>query len=144
MSQIIEFAGIQSALEMIPCTFKKINSWARRAPVQEDSMKHILLAGAAAMALTASLAHAEQVTVFGPWLGPDQENVEAVLAAFAEASGNDVRYVGSDSFEQQILVDAEAGSAANVSVFPQPGLAADMASRGFLTPLADGTADWVR
>ncbi len=107
-------------------------------------MKHFLLAGAAAMALTASLAHAEQVTVFGPWLGPDQENVEAVLAAFAEASGNDVRYVGSDSFEQQILVDAEAGSAANVSVFPQPGLAADMAARGFLTPLADGTADWVR
>ncbi len=107
-------------------------------------MKHFLLAGAAAMALTASMAQAQQVTVFGPWLGPDQENVEAVLAAFAEASGNDVRYVGSDSFEQQILVDAEAGSAANVSVFPQPGLAADMASRGFLTPLADGTADWVR
>ncbi len=107
-------------------------------------MKHLLLAGAGAMALTASLATAEQVTVFGPWLGPDQENVETVLAAFAEASGHDVRYVGSDSFEQQILVDSEAGSAANVSVFPQPGLAADMASRGFLTPLADGTADWVR
>ncbi|NOR61792.1 MAG: extracellular solute-binding protein [Rhodobacteraceae bacterium] len=107
-------------------------------------MKHLLLAGAGAMALTASLATAEQVTVFGPWLGPDQENVETVLAAFAAASGHDVRYVGSDSFEQQILVDSEAGSAANVSVFPQPGLAADMASRGFLTPLADGTADWVR
>lgn len=107
-------------------------------------MKHLLLAGAASMALTASLAHAEQVTVFGPWLGPDQENVETVLAAFAAASGHDVRYVGSDSFEQQILVDSEAGSAANVSVFPQPGLAADMAARGFLTPLADGTADWVR
>lgn len=107
-------------------------------------MKHLLLAGAASMALTASLATAEQVTVFGPWLGPDQENAETVLAAFAEASGHDVRYVGSDSFEQQILVDAEAGSAANVSIFPQPGLAADMASRGFLTPLADGTADWVR
>jgi len=107
-------------------------------------MKHLLLAGAASMALTASLAHAEQVTVFGPWLGPDQENVETVLAAFAEASGHDVRYVGSDSFEQQIQVDSEAGSAANVSVFPQPGLAADMAARGFLTPLADGTADWVR
>ncbi len=113
-------------------------------------MKHILLAGAAALALSAGMAGAasdlagEQITVFGPWLGPDQENVEAVLAAFAEASGADVRYVGSDSFEQQILVDTEAGSAANVSVFPQPGLAADLASRGFLTPLADGTADWVR
>ncbi|MBL4808049.1 MAG: carbohydrate ABC transporter substrate-binding protein [Rhodobacteraceae bacterium] len=112
-------------------------------------MKHLLLAGAAAMALTTGAAFAdghlagEQITVFGPWLGPDQENAEAVLAAFAEQTGADVRYVGSDSFEQQILVDAEAGSAANVSVFPQPGLAADMASRGFLTPLADGTSDWV-
>jgi len=113
-------------------------------------MKHILFAGVAAMALSAGMASAgsdlagQQVTVFGPWLGPDQANVEAVLAGFAAQSGADVRYVGSDSFEQQILVDTEAGSAANVSVFPQPGLAADLASRGFLTPLADGTANWVR
>ena len=45
----------------------------------------------------------EQVTVFGPWLGPDQEAIEAVLAYFAEATGADVRYTGSDSFEQQIV-----------------------------------------
>ncbi len=107
-------------------------------------MKHQLLAGVAVFALSGGWAAAEQVTVFGPWLGPDQESVEAVLAEFAAQTGNDVRYVGSDSFEQQIVVDAEAGSAANVSVFPQPGLAADMAARGFLTPLPDGTADWVR
>ncbi|MGB5556627.1 MAG: ABC transporter substrate-binding protein [Paracoccaceae bacterium] len=113
-------------------------------------MKHVLCASAAALALTAGLVSAEshlagqQITVFGPWLGPDQENVEAVLADFAAKTGADVRYVGSDSFEQQIVVDAEAGSAPNVAVFPQPGLAADMAKRGFLTPLADGTADWVR
>ena len=107
-------------------------------------MKLRLMTGAAVFALTAQVAGAEQLTVFGPWLGPDQENVEKVLAAFAEASGNDVRYVGSDSFEQQIMVDAEAGSAPNVAVFPQPGLAADMARRGFLTPLKDGTGDWIR
>lgn len=86
----------------------------------------------------------EQITVFGPWLGPDQAVVESVLAYFAAATGADVRYVGSDSFEQQIMVDAEAGSAPNVAVFPQPGLAAGMASRGFLTPLQDGTGDWIR
>ncbi|MBX2886457.1 MAG: ABC transporter substrate-binding protein [Granulosicoccus sp.] len=86
----------------------------------------------------------EQVTVFGPWLGPDQELVENVLAYFAEATGADVKYTGSDSFEQQIMIDAEAGSAPNVAVFPQPGLAADMAKRGFLSPLGEGTADWVR
>ncbi len=100
-------------------------------------MKTTLYAGAAAIALIAGPASAEQITVFGPWLGPDQENVEAVLADFAAKSGHDVRYVGSDSFEQQIMVDAEAGSAPNVAVFPQPGLAADMAKRGFLTPLKD-------
>ncbi len=107
-------------------------------------MNKFLGSGAAALALMASGAMAEQVTVFGPWLGPDQENVEAVLNAFAEASGHDVRYVGSDALEQQIVVDAEAGSAPNVTVFPQPGLASDMAGRGFLTPLAEGTADWIR
>jgi alpha-glucoside transport system substrate-binding protein len=90
-----------------------------------------------------SAAQAEQITVFGPWLGPDQANVEQVLAAFAAASGHDVRYSGSDSFEQQIVIDAEAGSAPNVAVFPQPGLAADMARRGFLTPLPAGTGDWL-
>jgi len=106
-------------------------------------MKKSLYLGAAIMAL-GTVAQAERLTVFGPWLGPDQENVEKVLAGFAAASGHDVSYVGSDSFEQQIMIDAEAGSAPNVAVFPQPGLAADMAKRGFLTPLADGTADWVK
>lgn len=86
----------------------------------------------------------EQITVIGPWLGPGQENAEAVLADFAAKTGADVRYVGSDSFEQQIRVDAQAGSAPNVAIFPQPGLAADMAADGFLTPLADGTGDWIR
>lgn len=113
-------------------------------------MKKVMFAGAAiaALASTASFAASdlsgEQVTVFGPWLGPDQANVELVLAEFANQTGADVRYVGSDSFEQQIRVDAEAGSTANISAFPQPGLAADMARDGFLTPLADGTGDWIR
>lgn len=106
-------------------------------------MKHVLYVSAAVLALSAGASGAEQVTVFGPWLGPDQENFEAVLADFASQSGHDVRYVGSDSMEQQIRVDAEAGSAPNVAIFPQPGLAADMAASGFLTPLADGTADWI-
>ncbi|MBC6408301.1 MAG: carbohydrate ABC transporter substrate-binding protein [Rhodobacteraceae bacterium] len=85
----------------------------------------------------------EQITVFGPWLGADQELVESVLAYFAAATGADVRYSGSDGFEQQIRIDTEAGSAPNVAVFPQPGLAADLARQGFLTPLAAGTSEWV-
>lgn len=86
----------------------------------------------------------EQVTVFGPWLGAEQVVVESVLAYFAEATGAEVKYSGSDAFEQQIVIDAEAGSAPNIAIFPQPGLAADMAKRGFLTPLGDETGSWIR
>lgn len=106
-------------------------------------MKSILSTVALSLTLTTA-AFAEKVTVFGPWLGPDQENVEAVLADFAAKTGHEVVYTGSDSFEQQIRIDAEAGSAANIAVFPQPGLAADFAKDGFLTPLKAGTGDWIR
>lgn len=107
-------------------------------------MKQTLLAGAAALALSTGYASAEKITIAGPWIGADEEHVQVVLDAFAKASGHEVSYVGSDSFEQQIVIDAEAGSAPNVAVFPQPALAASLAAKGFLTPLADGTADWVR
>ncbi|KAJ55402.1 alpha-glucoside ABC transporter substrate-binding protein [Actibacterium mucosum KCTC 23349] len=135
-------------------------------------MKNTYLAGAAALALAAGTAYAdghlafapgsgdfswdsyealksmdlsgETVSVFGPWLGPDKELVESVIAYFEEATGANVEYSGSDSFEQQIRIDTEAGSPPNVAVFPQPGLAADLAAKGLLVPLADGTADWVR
>lgn len=105
-------------------------------------MKKSLYMGVAAMAL-GTVAQAEQLTVFGTWLGEEQVTVEMVLADFAAKSGHDVSYVGSDSFEQQILIDAEAGSAPNIAVFPQPGLASDMAGRGFLSPLRDGVGDWI-
>jgi alpha-glucoside transport system substrate-binding protein len=107
-------------------------------------MKKSFTMGVALSALMAGNAYAADLTIAGPWTGPDEAQLQKVLDVFREQSGLDVAYVGSDSFEQQIVIDAEAGSAPNVAVFPQPGLAAGMAKRGFLTPLADGTDDWVR
>ena len=107
-------------------------------------MKHILLSTAAALAMGAGAVSAQQLTISGPWIGADEVQVQKVLDIFRAQTGYDVRYVGSDSFEQQILIDLEAGSGPNIAVFPQPGLAANVAERGFLTPLPDGTADWVR
>lgn len=86
----------------------------------------------------------ESLTVFGPWLGPDQEFVENMIAYFEAATGADVSYVGSDNFEQQIMIDAEAGSAPNIAVFPQPGLAANFAQRGMLTPLPDSAGPFLQ
>ncbi len=85
----------------------------------------------------------EEIRVFGPWLGGDRELFEAVYAYFEEATGADIVYAGSDDFEQQIIIDIEAGSPPNIAVFPQPGLAADVASDGGLVPLSDSLRDAV-
>ncbi|WP_425039065.1 ABC transporter substrate-binding protein [Primorskyibacter sp. S187A] len=137
-------------------------------------MKKSLLAGVGAFALTVGMAQAgghltfapgdgpfswdsynawaenapdlsgQTITIFGPWLSPEDGYFNNALAYFEEATGADVIYTGSDGFEQQIVIDAEAGSAPNIAVFPQPGLAAVMAAKGQLAPLGDGMANWVR
>ena len=85
----------------------------------------------------------QKLTIKGPWLGADKELAESVIAYFEAATGADVEYAGSDSFEQQIVIDVQAGSAPNIAIFPQPGLAADLASKGFLSPLSEDTGKWV-
>ncbi len=113
-------------------------------------MKSCMLAGAAALAIIAMSASAQgtqpfpvgegafdwesyeafaekydlsgqTVTVTGPWTGLDNDNVTVVLSYFESATGATVNYSGSDSFEQDIVISARAGSAPNVAVFPQPG-----------------------
>ncbi len=135
-------------------------------------MRHSLVAVAASVSLIAGATHAQElmfppgddprftwdsyealksmdlsgetISVFGPWLGPDKELVESVIAYFEAATGADVQYSGSDSFETQIVIDTGAGSPPNIAVFPQPGLATDLAGKGFLSDLGQETADWVR
>ncbi len=84
------------------------------------------------------------VTIAGPWLGNDEANFDKVIAAFEAATGADVQYAGSDSFEQQIVIDVQAGSPPNIAAFPQPGLAANLAAQGALVNLGADSADWVR
>jgi alpha-glucoside transport system substrate-binding protein len=84
-----------------------------------------------------------ELTATGPWTGRDKELVDSVIAYFEEATGADVSYSGSDSFEQDIVIATQADTPPNIAVFPQPGLASDLAARGELTPLAEETAEWV-
>jgi alpha-glucoside transport system substrate-binding protein len=135
-------------------------------------MKRSLYAGVAAFALMAGAAHADghlmfapgegafnwdsfeafaaatdlsgqELRITGPWTGLDADIMNSVAAYFEAATGAVVNYSGSDSFEQDIVISIQANSPPNIAVFPQPGLAADMAGRGALTPLPDGTADWI-
>ena len=135
-------------------------------------MTRVMLSGAAVLALTAGGAFAQDLkfapgedgrfnwdgyeafasandysgqtlSITGPWTGKDKELVESVIAYFEAATGATVRYSGSDSFEQDVVISTQAGTPPNLAVFPQPGLAADMASQGFLEPLSQDTADWL-
>jgi alpha-glucoside transport system substrate-binding protein len=83
----------------------------------------------------------QTLTVWGPWReGGDQEAFESVVAYFEDATGIDVEYGSSENYEQQAQIDAAAGSPANVTILPQPGLLADMASKGYLVPLGEEMA----
>lgn len=92
-------------------------------------------------------AHADlkgqTLTIFGPWRGEDEALFQTVLAYFADATGVNVRYSSSENYEQQIVIDTQAGSPPNIAILPQPGLLADLAAKGFLVPLGDDTAKWV-
>jgi|TARA_A100001037_G_scaffold276050_1_gene275039 alpha-glucoside transport system substrate-binding protein len=85
----------------------------------------------------------QKITISGPWLAPQDDQFRKVIKAFTDATGAVVEYGGSDSFEQQITIDVKAGSPPNLAIFPQPGLAANIAAIGGLTPLGADTQKWV-
>jgi alpha-glucoside transport system substrate-binding protein len=125
-------------------------------------MKTRLFASAGALAILAGTAHAQDLkfapgedarfnwdsftafdeatnlegqslSIFGPWRGEDQVLVESMLAYFTAASGVTVNYSSSENYEQQIVIDTQAGSPPDIAVLPQPGLIADLVSKGFVT-----------
>jgi alpha-glucoside transport system substrate-binding protein len=134
-------------------------------------MRHSLYAGVALAALVAGSASAQDfvfppgegafnwdsynafdaatdltgqtLTIFGPWRGEDQVLVESMLAYFAAATGATVNYSSSENYEQQIVIDTQAGSPPDIAILPQPGLIADLASKGLITPLGDETKAWL-
>ena len=86
----------------------------------------------------------QSLTLFGPWRGDDEILFNSVLAYFREATGVDARYSSSENYEQQIVIDTQAGSPPDITILPQPGLFTDLASKGFLVPLGEETEDWVK
>ena len=86
----------------------------------------------------------ETLTIFGPWRGDDEKLVQSVLDYFRDATGADVKYSSSENYEQQIVIDTEAGSPPNIAILPQPGLLADLAAKGRLVPLTAADATFIK
>lgn len=86
----------------------------------------------------------EVLVVTGASTGPDKDKLDNVFRYFEVATGADVRLSGSESFEQDIVISVQAGSKPDIAMFPQPGLARDLAGRGAIAPLGPETAAWFR
>jgi alpha-glucoside transport system substrate-binding protein len=86
----------------------------------------------------------QTLTIFGPWRGDDEILFKSVLAYFNDATGANAQYSSSENYEQQIVIDTQAGSPPNIAILPQPGLLKDLAAKGFLVPLKDDTSAWVK
>jgi len=86
----------------------------------------------------------ETLSIFGPWRGEDEALARSVLDYFSEATGVTINYSSSENYEQQIVIDTQAGSPPNIAILPQPGLIQDLASKGLLSPLDDASAAYVK
>ena len=79
----------------------------------------------------------QTVTVTGATTGDDANRYRNLYAYFTAATGAAVEYSGSESFEQDIVIASQAGGLPDVALFPQPGLAKDLAANGTLVPVAE-------
>ena len=81
------------------------------------------------------------VTVDGPFADADTVKFEQSVAAFEEATGIDVQYIGGKEFEGSIGVRVEAGDAPDIADFPQPGLLATFARQGYVVDVSTFLSD---
>lgn len=77
----------------------------------------------------------ETLVVLGSLTGVGQEIVEEAFAPFTAETGIEVVYEGTDAFTTVLPIRVAGGDLPDLAIFPQPGLMADLAREGALTPL---------
>jgi len=85
------------------------------------------------------------VTVDGAFEGNDVDGVKfnESMAAFEEATGITVNYIGSKEFEGSIAIRVGAGDAPDIVDFPQPGLFASFVRSGDVVPVDFISDEWL-
>src|SRR5690606_28658946 len=105
---------------------------AEETPVETDTSGIPLPAGGALEAALSGEYSGTVVTVDGPFADADTVKFEQSIAAFEEATGIDIQYIGGKEFEGSIGVRVEAGDAPDIAEFPQPGLLATFVRQGYV------------
>lgn len=85
-----------------------------------------------------------KVTMFGPFGTEDEVKFNAAIKPFEDATGIDIQYEGSKTFETTISIRVEGGSAPDIADFPQPGLMASFAKTGQVQDVSQWiNEDWL-
>jgi alpha-glucoside transport system substrate-binding protein len=71
---------------------------------------------------------AKVVTIFGPEVKDEADGLQKSFDAFEKQTGIDIQVTGDKSFEEQIGVRVDGGSAPDIAMFPQPGKIRDFAA----------------
>ncbi len=80
------------------------------------------------------------VTIIGTIADTEAELLEQSWADWEAENDIDIQYESTKEFEAQIGSLAQGGNPPDLAIFPQPGLLADLASRDYMQPAADGVA----
>jgi alpha-glucoside transport system substrate-binding protein len=80
------------------------------------------------------------VTIIGTIADTEAELLEQSWADWEEENDIDIQYESTKEFEAQIGSLAQGGNPPDLAIFPQPGLLADLATRGYIQPAPEGVA----
>ncbi|MDY7106176.1 MAG: ABC transporter substrate-binding protein [Actinomycetota bacterium] len=81
--------------------------------------------------------------VFGPFRGDAADRFAASVAPFEDATGIDVRYVGSADLAGELRRRVNDGKSPDVALVPQPGVVRELRDLGALAELTDTTSEAV-
>jgi alpha-glucoside transport system substrate-binding protein len=80
-----------------------------------------------------------QVSISGAATGVDGQAIQAVIDQGVNEAQDEftATYTGSDSFEQNIVIQIEGGTPPDIAFYPQPGAVIEQAEQGNLVSLED-------
>ena len=131
-SMILSACGPAAAPTEAPPAPTEAPAAATEAPAPAPEAPFTVMPGGALEEALTGAFSGTTVTVDGAFEGndPDGVKMDQSLAAFEEATGITVNYIGNKEFEATISVRVDAGDAPDIVDFPQPGKAAQFVSGG--------------
>ena len=79
---------------------------------------------------TSDATKGKTVTMFGSILPPESDSLNKSWAQFESCTGIKISYEGSNTFESQLPVRVQGGTAPDLAIIPQPGLLQQMVALG--------------